>query len=104
MRTCFKVLDNLVGWEDGEEKPTPISASLEEKQHATGQFFNFEATLHLGIWDEILEMCEDDRKFPKSQFYLQMIDMIIQMDCPATVAVKLMKVRSKYSHLSVNNN
>lgn len=98
-------MDSLLGWEDGEETPTRITAALEEKHYGIGLFFNLEATIHLGLWDEVLKICacKDSLKFPKPQFYLQMIDLALQLDAPPAITLRMMKVRSKLSTPSSMN-
>lgn len=96
IHACFNVMDSLLGSEDGET-PTRITTVLEEKHYGIGLFFNFEATIHLGLWDEVLKICasQDHLTFPKSQFYLQMIDLALQLNTPPVITLRILKVRSK---------
>jgi hypothetical protein len=92
LHASFKVMEELTGWEDGEEMPTPHTIALEAKHYAEGQFFNFEATIRLGLWDDLLEICRNEKRFPQPQWYPQVFDLILQSGAPLLITAKVMKV------------
>ncbi|CAG8427289.1 unnamed protein product [Penicillium salamii] len=91
LRAAFQTLRGLVGWEDGQENPNEVSAAIEGDQFLVGAFFDFEATIQLGLWNELLEICRDPDRFPKTRFYPQMLDLALQIGTPAAVQVAVMK-------------
>jgi hypothetical protein len=93
LRQYFETLQTLRGWEDGEEEPTPMSVGHENRAHNKAKFFNFEATLRLGLWTEVLEICKDDARFPDAHDYAKMFDMVLQVNAPKNVTLNVLKVR-----------
>ncbi|CAG8062261.1 unnamed protein product [Penicillium olsonii] len=91
LRAVFNTLSTLFGWVDGQEASTEASASIEENQYFLGAFFNFEATVQLGLWEELREICRNRHKFPKTRYYHHMLDMILQPGTPAAIQIKVLK-------------
>ncbi|KAJ5325421.1 uncharacterized protein N7506_008523 [Penicillium brevicompactum] len=91
VRASFKALAGLFGWEDGLEDSDRELSLNETDQYGLGKFFNFEATYQLGLWSEIKELCEDNHRFPTSQFYSQMTEWIFHEKTPCQVQIKFLK-------------
>lgn len=99
LRAAFRTLRGLVGWEDGQENSNEVLAAIEREQFLVGEFFDFEATIQLGLWNELLEICRDPERFPKARFYPQMLDLALQIGTPAAVQVAVMKVNPPRTQL-----
>lgn len=95
LRRSFKSLAGLFGWEDGTEDFHKELEQNETKQFDIGRFLNFEATCELGLWDEVVELCEDNLRFPTSRFFTRMIHVLFRRGTHSQAHIKLLKVSSQ---------
>lgn len=94
VRAYCRELDDLHGWEDGEEEADDVANHKEDGHHDVAQFFDLEAAMHLKKWDDVTNICASDDTFPDPKFYSPIMDLTLQLDLPPTLAIQIIKVRS----------
>lgn len=94
VRACFQELDDLRGWQDGEEEADDDANYKEDRHHDVAQFFDLEAAMHLRKWDDVAGICASDDTFPDPKFYAPIMDLTLQLNLPPTLAIQVIKVRS----------
>ncbi|KAJ5173573.1 Meiosis specific protein SPO22 [Penicillium coprophilum] len=99
VRICFKQLKQLHGWED-EEEASEETNEKEDRHLDIARFFDFEASMYLRQWDEIIGSCASDERFPKPKFYAPILDLNFQWSLPPAVSIPIIKhIMSKLSEL-----
>lgn len=91
---CFQQLDDLHGWEDGEEKTDDDANDKEDRHRDIARFFDLEAAMHLKKWNDVASICASDYAFPDPKFYAPIMDLTLQLNLPPTLAIQIIKVRS----------
>ncbi|KAJ5780157.1 Meiosis specific protein SPO22 [Penicillium paradoxum] len=91
VRTSFNELDDLFGWDDGEEESDHEVHVKEDRHHDIAQFFDLEAAMHLEQWEDVTKISESDDAFPKSKFHAPIMDLTLQLSLPPALAVKIIK-------------
>ncbi|KAK4866066.1 hypothetical protein LT330_008806 [Penicillium expansum] len=91
LRTCFQELDDLHGWEDGEEEADDDANYKEDRHHDIAQFFDFEAAMHLKKWDDVASICASDDAFSNPKFYAPIMDLTLQLNLPPKLAIQIIK-------------
>ncbi|KGO73909.1 Meiosis specific protein SPO22 [Penicillium italicum] len=100
VRACFQELDDLHGWEDGEEETDDDANYNEDRHHDTAQFFDLEAAMHLRKWDDVASICASDDAFSDPKFYAPIMDLTLQMNLPPKLAIQIIKrIMSELSEL-----
>lgn len=94
VRACFQELDDLRGWQDGEEEADDDANYKEDRHHDVAQFFDLEAAMHLKNWDDVARICASDDTFPNPKFYAPIMDLTLQLNPPPTLAIQVIKVCS----------
>lgn len=93
VRACFQELNDLRGWNDGEEEADDDANYKEDKHHEVAQFFDLEAAMHLKKWDDVANICASDDTFPDPKFYAPIMDLNLQLNLPPTLGIQVTKVR-----------
>ncbi|KAJ5392935.1 hypothetical protein N7465_011909 [Penicillium sp. CMV-2018d] len=91
VRACFQELDDLRGWQDGEEEADDDANYKEDRHHDVAQFFDLEAAMHLKKWDDVARICASDDTFPNPKFYAPIMDLTLQLNIPPTLAIQVIK-------------
>ncbi|KOS41333.1 hypothetical protein ACN38_g7798 [Penicillium nordicum] len=91
VRAYCRELDDLHGWEDGEEEADDVANHKEDGHHDVAQFFDLEAAMHLKKWDDVTNICASDDTFPDPKFYSPIMDLTLQLDLPPTLAIQIIK-------------
>ncbi|KAJ5394574.1 uncharacterized protein N7487_012215 [Penicillium crustosum] len=91
VRACFQELNDLRGWNDGEEEADDDANYKEDKHHEVAQFFDLEAAMHLKKWDDVANICASDDTFPDPKFYAPIMDLNLQLNLPPTLGIQVTK-------------
>ncbi|KAJ5554788.1 Meiosis specific protein SPO22 [Penicillium sp. DV-2018c] len=86
VRTSFTELNDLSGWSDEEEPSDLNTDAKEDRQLSNAQFFDLEAAMHLGQWDDVARICQSNDTFPKQWFYPPLMDLTLKLDLPPALA------------------
>ncbi|KAJ5441745.1 Meiosis specific protein SPO22 [Penicillium cf. griseofulvum] len=100
VRAYFRQLDDLHGWDDGEEEADKHTNEREDRHHDIAQFFDLEAAIYLANWDDVARICASDDEFPKPKFYAPIMDLTFQFNLPPRLAIQIIRrIVSKLSEL-----
>ncbi|KAJ5123881.1 Meiosis specific protein SPO22 [Penicillium bovifimosum] len=91
VRVVFRELNDLSGWSDGEEEAKVDTEAKEARQLTNARFFDLEAAMHLGRWEDVAQICESNDTFPMSWFYPPLVDLTLKLDLPPALAIKILK-------------